>query len=212
MTDQIFYEELRATIRDAIASYLDTYTDEELRELATESLNLTARPTLADMTEEEREACQWMQADIIGGDEPLVITRIDRTDWSAVILDQNGRLDGVPAGDVTPRPDLPRMEWPGTGQDGEEATKVDYVSIAGGRTAYGPWTVARLRKKADTAPALPDGWRLADHRKYGRVVVTNPIPDNRGYVYYVFPSDMDATGYNWFPGDPDELTYIDQEA
>lgn len=70
------------------------------------------RPTLADMTEEEREACQWMQADIIGGDEPLVITRIDRTDWSAVILDRNGRLDGVPAGTVTPRPDLPRLEWP----------------------------------------------------------------------------------------------------
>lgn len=128
MTDQIFYEELRATVRDAIASYLDTYTDEELRELATESLSLLSRPTLADMTPEEREACQWMQADIIGGDEPLVITRIDRTDWSAVILDRNGRLDGVPAGAVTPRPDLPRLEWPG---DGVEDTPIVEEVIPG---------------------------------------------------------------------------------
>lgn len=101
MTDQIFYEELRATIRDAIASYLDTYTGEELRELATESFK------------------------------------------------------------------LPTPTWP-----------------------------------------IPQEWRLADHKRYGRVIVTNDIPNSRGHIYFVYPADNDA-GYDWFPADPDELAYID---
>ena len=57
MTDQIFYEELRATIRDAVASYLDMYTDEELRELATESLN---PPSMAEMTPKETTMTEQM--------------------------------------------------------------------------------------------------------------------------------------------------------
>ena len=71
------------------------------------------RPTLADMTTEERDECQWMQADIVGGDEPLVIARVGRGGGSALILDRNGRSDWAPDEDVTPRPDLPRLEWPG---------------------------------------------------------------------------------------------------
>lgn len=141
---------------------------------------LPPRPTLADMAEEERAACRWMQADIIGGDEPLVIARIDRADWSAVILDRNGRYDEVPAGAVTPRPDLPRMTWPG-----------DTPALA--------------------APALPDGWRLADHKDNGRVIVTNTTPARYGRVYYVLPSAADL-GFDWLFCDPDMLTYIDQEA
>lgn len=99
MTDRIFYEELRATIRDAVASYLDMYTDEELRELATESLFPPKRPTLADMSDDERAMCAWMQADL--------------PDGSRVILDRNGRADGVPDDRVTPCFDLPRLAWPG---------------------------------------------------------------------------------------------------
>ena len=68
-------------------------------------------------------------------------------------VSESGQISWFPPRRVTPRPDLPRLEWPGTGQDGEEATKVDYVSVAGGRTAYGPWTVAHLRKKPDPAEA-----------------------------------------------------------
>lgn len=174
MTDQIFYEELRATIRDAIASYLDTYTAEELRELATESLSLPSLPTLADMTEEERAECQWMQADIIVGHDPLLITRIERSDGTSTILDRNGRFDEVPAEDVTPRPDLPRMVWPGD----------------------------------QAAPALPGGWRLADHRKHGHGMVTNPTPGIDGRVYFVFPA-TGSLGYDWSLCTPDELTYLD---
>lgn len=139
---------------------------------------LQKRPTLADMTEEERAACQWMQADILGGDEPLVIAHIDRSDGTALILDQNGIYDETPAGAVTPRPDLPRLEWPGEQQ---------------------------------SSPALPEGWRLADHREHGRVIATNTTPGRDGYVYFTFPDD-DLLGHEWHFGDPDELTYLDQGA
>ena len=100
MTDKIFYEELRAAIRDAVASYLDLYTDEELRELATESL----KPS-----------------------------------------------------------------------------------------------------------SLPDGWRLADHPVYGRVIVTNTTPTRDGRVYGVLPA-ADHKGFSWFSCYPDALTYLDGDS
>ena len=104
MTDQNFHEELRATIRDAIASYLDTCTGEELRELATESLR-PAPPTLADMPPQERAACRRMQADVEDDDT-----------------------------------------------------------------------------RAVPAPALPDGWRLADHPEHGRVLVVRTDGENAIYA------------------------------
>ena len=62
------------------------------------------------------------------------------------------------------------------------------------------------------SPALPDGWRLADHKDHGRVIVTNPNQESDGYSYCIFSSDMDSTGFDWHPYDPEALTYIDQEA
>ena len=121
-------------------------------------------PTLADMPREERRGCQWMQCEVNG--EIRVITLIREGNDHAVTLAPSGFTFHCPPEKVTPRPDLPRLEWPGTGQDGEEATKVDYVSVAGGRTAYGPWTVARLRKKPDAVPestlAVGSVWDDAD--------------------------------------------------
>ena len=61
------------------------------------------------------------------------------------------------------------------------------------------------------APALPDGWRLADHEDHGRVIVTTPTPDDDGDVYFAFPFD-DLTGYDWDACHPDELTFLDQGA
>ena len=61
-------------------------------------------------------------------------------------------------------------------------------------------------------PALPDGWRLADHPDHGRVIVTNPTPNRDGYVCYVLPADDYVLGYDWFLCYPDELKYLDQEA
>lgn len=138
---------------------------------------LPKRPTLADMTPSKRVACQWMQADVIAGHEPLVITHVERSDGTALILDRNGRCDEVPAEEVTPRPDLPRLTWPGD---------------------------------TPAAPALPDGWRLADHKKYGRVIVTSAAPDADGYVYFVSRA-TGPIGNDWHLCPPDELTYLDQE-
>lgn len=173
MTDQIFYEELRATIRDAIASYLDMYTDEELRELATESLS--PPPTLADMTPEERRDCEWMQCDVAGQDgDWLIIDPFDDEDHVHVI-GRKGNNRILPAPFITPRPDLPGMEWTGS-------------------------------KKP--APALPDGWRVADHKDNGRVIVTNTTPNRDGYVCYVLPADDYVLGYDWLLCKPYELTYL----
>lgn len=64
-----------------------------------------------------------------------------------------------------------------------------------------------------TVPALPDGWRLADHPDHGRVIVTTPTPDDDGDFYFMFPFD-DLVGYDWDACSPDELTFLDtgQEA
>ena len=67
------------------------------------------RPTLADMTEEERAACQWMQCDV-KGDAPSVILRAGGL--CVHLVDKAGIPFKANHGDVTPRPDLPRLEWP----------------------------------------------------------------------------------------------------
>lgn len=193
-------------VREILANR-DLGADEMIAEI--ESI-LPPRPTLADMTDEERAACLRMQCDtapnrsvrgFIAEVHPGGCRVIERDTWQWLSCSDDM---------VTPRPDLPRLEWPADDQDGEEVTKVDYVSVAGGRTAYGPWTVARLRKKADTTPALPDGWRLADHKDHGRVIVTNPTPSENGIVYYVIPA-VDPLGFDWLFCDPDDLTYIDAD-
>ena len=111
-------------------------------------------PTLADMTEEERRECQWMQADVRDFDRRMVVAEVRTT--TVGLIEKDGTRWNAAHEHVTPRPDLPRMEWPDADRGGEEVTKVDYVSVAGGRTAYGPWTVARLRKKPAPAPAPPN--------------------------------------------------------
>ena len=68
-------------------------------------------PTLADMTEEERRECQWMQADL----DPVgraVIVNPHWEDGSARVMWPGGFIEQTDWGKVTPRPDLPRMEWP----------------------------------------------------------------------------------------------------
>lgn len=69
----------------------------------------------------------------------------------------------------------------------------------------------RLTWTDTVQPALPDGWRLADHEVYGRVMVTNPTPNADGSVCYVIPADDYALGYDWHFCRPAELTYTDEE-
>lgn len=71
------------------------------------------RPTLVDLTPEERAACKWMQCDVGGGThergviiDPLWTGRTGRVLWPG------GDTDSEAADHITPRPDLPRMEWP----------------------------------------------------------------------------------------------------
>lgn len=140
------------------------------------------RPTLAGMTLEEREERQWMQADVKDVFGRWVITYPCDDDGYVGVVSDSGWPELFPANRVTPRPDLPRLEWPGD-------KKPD--------PAPGP------------APALPDGWRLADHPDHGRVIVTNTTPDRYGRVCYVFPASKDGMGFNWLFCGHDELTYLD---
>lgn len=70
-----------------------------------------------------------------------------------------------------------------------------------------PWT-----DNEKVAPALPGKWRLADHKRIGRVIVTNPAPNPGGHIYFVTSDDEDARGYQWGFCTPDDLTYIDEGA
>lgn len=135
------------------------------------------RPTLADMAREERAACQWMQADTETWGRAVIIIP-NALGRSAKLLARRGDVIREAAERITPRPDLPPLEWPGD---------------------------------QEAAPALPEGWRLADHVTYGRVIVTNSTPDTEGDVYLVAP-DHHPTGYDWSRCSPDDLTYLDQGA
>lgn len=138
------------------------------------------RPTLADMTPEERAACKWMQSDVEDRGVRYVIANPHDAEGDAALVDPDGEIEWFSPERVTPRPDLRRMAWPGT-------------------------------EKPAPAPALPDGWRLADHQRYGRVAVTNTTPNRDGYVCCVSSYDRDGTGFDWHYCRPHELTYFDGE-
>lgn len=185
MTDQIPADKVRdlrdqyaRLIEDAGTKETQAYYGHVVKDLDA-LLPAPPLPTLADMTEEERAACQWMQADVAGHSTRYVILDPSDEDGEAELIDPDGRLAWTLPDYVTPRPDLPRMEWPGT---------------------------------ENPAPALPDGWRLADHPEHGRVIVANAIPGRDGHIHYVFSSDRYPTGLDWHHCTPDALTYLDQEA
>ena len=136
------------------------------------------RPTLADMCDEERAACRWMQADVENRSVRYVIVNPFDEEGDAGLVSADGGIEWFSPERVTPRPDLPPLQLPGD-------------------------------KKP--TPALPDGWRLADHKDHGRIIVTNTTPTRDGRVYYVLPA-ADPLGFDWFFCAPDELTYLGLEA
>ena len=188
MTDQIpadVADEDRRRARECaefIMSDMSAWGD-GIRALARVFLNdapAPPRPTLADMTPAERRACQWMQADVKDRGVRYVIANPLDDENEVALIDPDGDICWLSPERVTPRPDLPRMEWPSD-------------------------------KKPDPAPApaLPDGWRLADHYRIGRVIVTNPTPNQGGHVYFVTSDETVPRGSGWGFCTPDELTYID---
>lgn len=69
----------------------------------------------------------------------------------------------------------------------------------------------RMEWPGDTpSPALPDGWRLAEHEKHGLIIVTNTTPNRLGNVYFVVPTADYIMGYDCHSCDPEELTYLEQ--
>ena len=190
MTDQIPADQVReiiAAMRAAMRRDTPGYSDWEcLSDLSRYVRDLEAMlpapplPTLADMTEEERRACRWMQADVANRSVRYVIATPRDGDGETTLIAPDGKIDWRFPEYVTPRPDLPRLEWPDT-------------------------------EKPAPAPALPEGWRLADHETHGRGVVTTPTPNSDGRVCFAIPSGS-PLGYNWHLCYPDELTYLDQEA
>lgn len=68
--------------------------------------------TLADMSVEEREACRWMQADDEPTGDRVVILSPNWAKAIARVLRDTGRVSEVRADTITPRPDLPPLEWP----------------------------------------------------------------------------------------------------
>lgn len=188
MTDQNTLAEkvqkIAAEMRDAMRREDDGYPYAEflsdmgdyIRDL--EAL-LPPLPTLADMTLEDRAACLRMQCDTGPNRSVRGFIAAIHTGGCYVVERETWEWRSCSDDLVTPRPDLPRMEWPGT-------------------------------EKPAPAPALPDGWRLADHKDHGRVVVTNPTPNRDGRVHFVIPS-ADPMGFDWLFCDHSELTYTDQE-
>ena len=81
------------------------------------------RPTMADMTADERAACQWMQADAGPYGRRGLIVKVKY--WSVYVVDkETGTYSDYTPDLVTARPDLPRMEWNGTDQEDVAPAKV----------------------------------------------------------------------------------------
>ena len=118
MTDQTLADKVREIIEKMHHHANDPYVgSHEKRNILIFAQQLTALlpspplPTLADMTDEERDGCRWMQADVYSFDRRMVITEV-RT-MCADLIERDGERWNVGLESVTPRPDLPRMTWPG---------------------------------------------------------------------------------------------------
>lgn len=70
------------------------------------------RPTLADMTLDEQDECAGMQADLAQGDRVVILDGTPDHDGFVHVLERGLDVYRPSPEDVTPRPDLPRLEWP----------------------------------------------------------------------------------------------------
>ncbi|KGF17382.1 hypothetical protein [Corynebacterium freneyi] len=139
------------------------------------------RPTLADMTSNERIATRWTQADVQGQRGRAVIIAPLWDSRTARVMWDDGETTEEAVNAVTPRPDLPPLEWPGD-QKPEEVTPVKVGDVI--ESADDP----RLA-------ALPAGSILVD-RDGGAFEVTKADTGEWGGIGYV-PSQ--GTGTKWGP-------------
>ena len=92
-----------------------------IRAAARVILNAPSVPTMADITEEERHECRWMQCDAGPDDRRGLI--LGTGEWAVYVADKETGVQSNHSPDlVTARPDLPRMEWNGTEKAEDEST------------------------------------------------------------------------------------------
>ena len=110
--------EMRAAMRRDENTYRDAEFLDDLSGYIRDLDKLCARarplPTLADMTPQERAACQWAQADVEDRSLRYVIANPHDAEGDAALVAPYGEIEWFSPDRVTPRPDLPRMAWPGT--------------------------------------------------------------------------------------------------
>ena len=124
MTDQIPADKVREILDEweRIKEYADWDDIDNLVKDIRDLLPPPPRPTLADMTDDERDECQWMQADLKDAAIRVVIVNPCWEDGTARVMWPGGFIEEADWERVTPRPNLPRMEWPDTGQEAADAT------------------------------------------------------------------------------------------
>lgn len=146
------------------------------------------RPALADMTLSERSSCQWMQADTARG-RGIILTVSESSEGCAAILGQSGVVTYESHSRITPRPDLPRFEWPDTDQEVEDVT---------------PAKVGDVIKSADDPrlAALPIGSTLLD--RDGDTVIKGR-EEWMGFGHHPIESQGERFG-------PWKVDYVAQEA
>ena len=117
MTDQIPADKVRAWVTSWETTRPEHRTLEDAEgiiQALRDMLPTPPRPTLADMTDDERAECQRMQCDVGGEDARAVIIHPHWENGSASVLWSGGFFTYPDWEQVTPRPDLPRLEWSGT--------------------------------------------------------------------------------------------------
>ena len=90
---------------------LDEVPLEGYRAAARHILATTTPPTMADMSPEEREACQWMQATFTKSPHEHIITQVF-VKKARLLRRSDGAMFEFHHDEVIPHPDLPRLEWP----------------------------------------------------------------------------------------------------
>ena len=134
MTDQMIPAD---KVRKIIARYRDGASHQGGLILDALKDLLPTPPTLANMTDDERDECAGMQADLAQGDRVVILDGTPDSDGLVQVLEKSLDVYSTHPDDVTPRPDLPRMEWPGeatvppnTLTEGSQWDDVDKLSRA----------------------------------------------------------------------------------
>lgn len=123
-------------------------------------LDAVPAPSMAEMTEEERAACRWMQCDAGPyGRRGLII---DTGEWAVYVADkETGTHSNYSPDLVTALPDLPRMEWNGTEKD-EDVPTVEVGDIVESaddpRLEALPTGSVLLDRDGVTATKQREGW------------------------------------------------------